>query len=182
MFRFDHFPLTLFFGKNTKHGFIAAHNLYLLAMEVDWTLKAFAELTLDELYALLRLRNEVFIVEQDCPFPDLDGKDQLCHHLMGFSEESGTLVACTRIVPPGVMYDLASIGRVATSLDVRRYGVGRELMQRSIAIVEKMYGLVPIRIGAQLYLKNFYESFGFRESGESYLEDGIKHIYMIRDV
>lgn len=151
-------------------------------MHIDWTLKTFSELTLDELYALLKLRNEVFIVEQVCPFPDLDGKDQLCHHLLGFSEESRSLVACTRIGPPGVFHDFASIGRVVTALDVRRFGVGRELMRRSIVAVEELYGPVPLQIGAQRYLKKFYESFGFRPLGEIYLEDGIEHIGMVRDV
>ena len=151
-------------------------------MQINWTLKTFSELTLEELYALLRLRNEVFIVEQDCPFPDLDGKDQLCYHLLGFSEGSRALVAYTRIVPPGVTYDSASIGRVTTALGVRRYGVGRELMRRSIAAVEGLYGLIPIQIGAQLYLQKFYESFGFSPLGDIYLEDGIEHIGMLRDV
>ncbi|WP_373515041.1 GNAT family N-acetyltransferase [Persicitalea sp.] len=151
-------------------------------MQVNWILKKFPDLTLDELYALLRLRNEVFIVEQDCPFPDLDGKDQACHHLLGFSKADGSLVAYTRIVPPGVVYDFASIGRVATSLGVRRYGAGRELMRRSIEAVEKLYGAVPIQIGAQLYLRKFYESFEFRQLGDVYLEDGIEHIKMLRNV
>lgn len=151
-------------------------------MPIDWTLKTFPELTLDELYALLRLRNEVFIVEQDCPFPDLDGKDQLCHHLLGFSEEYGSLAAYTRIVPPGVIYERASIGRVATALGVRRYGLGRELMRRSIAAVGDLHGPASIQIGAQLYLQKFYESFGFRKLGNIYMEDGIEHIGMVRDV
>jgi len=154
---------------------------FYLFMQITWILKTFSELTLDELYGLLRLRNEVFIVEQACPFPDLDGKDQLCHHLLGFSE-SRSLVAYTRIVPPGVIYEVASIGRVATALGVRRYGVGRELMRRSIAAVEDLHGSGPIQIGAQLYLQKFYESFGFRLLGDLYLEDGIEHIGMVRDV
>lgn len=151
-------------------------------MQIAWTLKTFSELTLDELYALLKLRNEVFIVEQNCPFPDLDGKDQHCYHLLGFSGESRSLVAYTRIVPPGIIYEGASIGRVVTALGVRQYGVGRELMRRSITGVENLYGSGSIQIGAQLYLQKFYESFGFRQSGDIYLEDGIEHIGMVRDV
>ncbi len=151
-------------------------------MQIAWTLKTFSELTLDELYALLKLRNEVFIVEQNCPFPDLDGKDQHCYHLLGFSEESRSLVAYTRIVPPGIIYEGASIGRVVTALGVRQYGVGRELMRRSITGVENLYGSGPIQIGAQLYLQKFYESFGFRQLGDIYLEDGIEHIGMVRNV
>lgn len=151
-------------------------------MQIIWTLKTFPELTLDELYGLLQLRNEVFIVEQNCPFPDLDGKDQLCYHLLGFSEDSSSLVAYTRVVPPGVIYDLASIGRVVTAAHARRYGIGRELMRRTIKVIEDLYGQVPIQIGAQLYLQKFYESFGFRQLGEMYLEDGIEHIKMVRNV
>jgi len=149
-------------------------------MHIHWLLKSFVDLTTDELYALLRLRNEVFIVEQNCPFPDLDGKDQLCHHLLGFDEVGGTLLAYTRLVPAGVSYGYPSIGRVATALRARRYGKGRELMQRSIQELSRLYGPTAIQIGAQLYLRSFYESFGFVQSGEGYLEDGIDHIPMIR--
>jgi ElaA protein len=149
-------------------------------MQLHWLLKSFAQLTSDELYALLRLRNEVFIVEQNCPFPDLDGKDQLCHHLLGF--DNGNLLAYTRLVPPGVSYEYPSIGRVATAWGARRFGKGRELMQRSIREVAQLYGPAPIQIGAQLYLRAFYESFGFLLAGEGYLEDGIEHIPMIRPI
>jgi len=155
---------------------------FYLFMQIKWMLKTFPELTLDELYALLRLRNEVFIVDQNCPFPDLDGKDPLCHHLLGFSEGPCALVAYTRIVPPGLIYDVASIGRVVTASAVRRHGVGQELMRRSIAAVVDLHGPVSIQIGAQLYLQKFYESFGFRSLEAVYLEDGIEHIGMVRDV
>ncbi len=149
-------------------------------MQLHWILKSFSQLTVDELYALLRLRNEVFIVEQNCPFSDLDGKDQACHHLLGFEETSGDLLAYTRLVPPGLSYEHPSIGRVATPLGARRSGKGRELMQRSIREISQLYGPTPIQIGAQLYLRAFYESFGFLLAGEGYLEDGIEHIPMTR--
>ncbi|MPR32630.1 GNAT family N-acetyltransferase [Salmonirosea aquatica] len=148
-------------------------------MQVHWILKSFPQLTVEELYALLRLRNEVFIVEQNCPFPDLDGKDPLCHHLLGFGE-TGCLLAYTRLVPPGVIYRHPSIGRVATALNARRFGKGRELMQRSLVEMYHLYGQSPIQIGAQSYLQAFYESFGFLQSGDAYLEDGIEHIPMTR--
>lgn len=149
-------------------------------MQLHWILKSFAQLTTDELYALLRLRNEVFIVEQNCPFPDLDGRDQQCHHLLGFDAERGALLAYTRLVPPELVYEYPSIGRVVTSVEARGLGVGRELMQRSISEMTRLYGPCTIKIGAQEYLRDFYGSFGFMQSGEGYLEDGIEHIPMIR--
>lgn len=149
-------------------------------MQRHWILKSFSELTTDELYALLRLRNEVFIVEQNCPFPDLDNKDQQCHHLLGFDGEKGTLLAYTRLVPPGLAYGYPSIGRVVTSVEARGAGVGRELIQRSIREITQLYGPHTLQISAQEYLRDFYESFGFLQSGEGYLEDGIEHIPMLR--
>lgn len=147
-------------------------------MQIQWLLKKFNELTPDQLYAILRLRNEVFVVEQNCVFQDADDKDQASWHLMGF--DGGRLVAYTRLVPAGEAYQQPSIGRVVTSPSVRREGAGRELMKQSIEAVYQLYGKQDIKIGAQLYLKNFYESFGFHQVGEPYLEDGIPHIYMIR--
>jgi ElaA protein len=149
-------------------------------MQINWILKPYNDLTLDELYQLLQLRNEVFIVEQNCPFNDLDGKDRYCHHLMGFTGPDPSLVAYTRLVPAGVSYAYPSIGRVVTAPHVRRHRQGRELMQRSIEELVRLYGEGPIQIGAQLYLKSFYESFGFAQLGPAYLEDGIEHIEMVR--
>ncbi|MDF2380275.1 GNAT family N-acetyltransferase [Nostoc ellipsosporum NOK] len=148
-------------------------------MAIRWMLKTFQELTNDELYAALRLRTEVFVVEQQCIFQDMDNKDQPCHHLLGWQD--GQLAACTRIVPPGLSYDnYPSIGRVVTSPAARGQGVGRILMEESIRVTEQLYGKQPIRIGAQLYLKKFYESFGFEQTSEVYDEDGIDHIEMTR--
>ncbi len=148
-------------------------------MAIRWMLKTFQELTNDELYAALRLRTEVFVVEQQCIFQDMDNKDQPCHHLLGWQD--GQLAACTRIVPPGLSYDnYPSIGRVVTSPAARGQGIGRILMEESIRVTEQLYGKQPIRIGAQLYLKKFYESFGFEQTSEVYDEDGIDHIEMTR--
>ncbi|HWI92339.1 MAG TPA: GNAT family N-acetyltransferase [Flavisolibacter sp.] len=147
-------------------------------MQIQWLLKKFEELTPYQVYAILQLRNEVFVVEQNCVFQDADNKDQASYHLMGFVHDS--LVAYTRLVRAGVSYEQVSIGRVVTSPTVRRSGIGRELMRQSIDSVYKLFGVQPIKIGAQLYLKKFYESFGFRRVGEGYLEDGIEHIYMIK--
>ncbi len=146
--------------------------------ELNWILKKFDDLTLHELYDIIRLRNEVFVVEQNCVFQDADDKDQDCWHLMGWANHQ--LVAYTRIVPPGKGYEEPSIGRVATAQAVRARGLGRELMKQSIDQVHVLFGYLPIRVGAQLYLKHFYTSLGFEQKGDIYLEDGIEHIMMIR--
>ncbi|RYY52967.1 MAG: GNAT family N-acetyltransferase [Chitinophagaceae bacterium] len=147
-------------------------------MPVNWTIKRFDELTPFELYDLLRLRSEVFVVEQDCVFLDMDDKDQLCTHLMGW--KNGRLIAYTRLVPAGISYDEPSIGRVVSSPAERGTGIGRLLMEESIRQVHLLFGPQPVRIGAQLYLKKFYESFGFGQVSEIYDEDGIDHILMLR--
>ena len=147
--------------------------------DVTWTLKKFEELSLQELYTILRLRNEVFVVEQNCAYQDLDNKDQYCHHLMGWKGE--LLAAYTRLVPPGVSYEaFPSIGRVVTSPLARRGGLGRSLMKKSMEETIRLFGDKPIRIGAQLYLKEFYMSLGFVMTSEIYLEDGIEHIEMTK--
>lgn len=145
---------------------------------IQWQVKTFGELSLEELYQLLRLRNEVFIVEQHCPYPDLDNADQLALHVLGHLPEG--LAAYTRLFAPGVRSDLASIGRVVTSPSARGTGLGRQLMERSIAAVAAHWGPVPIRISAQLYLQQFYESLGFVKKSEMYLEDNIPHIEMVK--
>ena len=145
---------------------------------INWTVKKFDELSLHDLYAILRLRSEVFVVEQNCVFLDMDNKDQLCYHLMGW--ENNSLAAYTRLVPPGTSYEFSSIGRVVTSSSARGSGIGKLLMEKSIEEVENLFGKTPIKIGAQLYLREFYTSFGFRQAGDIYVEDGIDHIEMIR--
>lgn len=145
----------------------------------QWTCKTFQELSVDELYSLLRLRSDVFVVEQNCVFLDQDNKDQYCFHIMGWDEKN--LVASTRLVPKGISYpDYHSIGRVVNSRDYRGLGLGKELMEYSIKKCMEHFGNGPIKIGAQLYLKKFYESLGFIQSSEVYDEDGIDHIEMIR--
>jgi len=145
---------------------------------INWTIKKFNELTLEELYSILQLRNEVFIVEQNCVYNDPDGKDQSAWHLMAV--EDNKLVAYTRILPPGVSYSDPAIGRVVTSSSKRRLGLGRELMKLSIEACEKLFGKISITLSAQVYLKNFYESLGFTAIGDEYLDDGIPHIDMKR--
>jgi ElaA protein len=147
-------------------------------MTINWICKKFHELTVDELYKLLRLRSEVFVVEQNCVFLDMDNKDQQCHHVLGWIGDD--LAASVRIVPEGVSYAEPSIGRVVTAPKYRRTGLGKPLMEEAIRITTQLYGNQPIRIGAQLYLKEFYSSLGFQAQGEIYLEDGIEHIEMVR--
>lgn len=149
---------------------------------INWVCKKFDELAPHELYAILQLRNEVFVVEQNCVFQDADNKDQASFHFMGWQDDktgSKRLIAYTRLVPPGIAYDEASIGRVVTSPVLRRTGIGKELMERSIEKMKELFGENAIRLGAQLHLKNFYQSFGFIQSSDIYLEDGIEHIEMI---
>ena len=147
--------------------------------KIDWSLKKFEELSSLELYEILQLRSEVFVVEQKCVFLDMDDKDQFSQHLQGRID--GKLAAVVRILPPGLAYDEPSIGRVVSSPRFRRQGVGIELMKTAIEKTISLYGAVPIKIGAQLYLKKFYESFGFLQCSETYLEDDIPHIKMIRN-
>ena len=143
----------------------------------NWTFKPFRQLSTKELYAILRLRSEVFVVEQNCVFLDMDNKDHHCHHLMGWNGD--LLAAYSRIVPAGISYVESSIGRIVTSPAARGNGIGRELLVNSIDHLYTLYGKRDIRIGAQYYLKKFYESFLFVQKGEIYLEDGIEHIEML---
>jgi len=148
-------------------------------MTISWQLKKFEQLSTVELYAIFQLRMEVFVVEQNCAYQDADGKDLKAYHLMGLNENK-ELMAYSRLLPPDVSYAEVSIGRVITSPKARGRGAGRSLMNESLLSIEKLFGKVPVRIGAQVYLKAFYESFGFVMEGEEYLEDGIPHIIMLQ--
>ena len=142
-----------------------------------WKCKPFRDLTVYELYAIMRLRNEVFVVEQNCVFQDADNKDQQCYHFCGWDND--TAVAYVRLVPAGISYKEPSIGRVVTAPAYRGNGAGRTLMEKAIDHCEMLFGRTNIRIGAQLYLKKFYESLGFVQASDVYLEDDIEHIEMI---
>ena len=145
-------------------------------MQLTWNFKKFDELAPAELYAIMQLRNEVFVVEQDCVYQDADDKDQLSWHLTGW--DGACLVAYTRIIPPGISYNAPCIGRVVTSPRYRKTGIGRELMELSISKTFSLFNSSEIKIGAQLYLAEFYRSLGFVQSSSEYLEDGIPHIEM----
>lgn len=146
-------------------------------MAVQWLCKHFDNLTLRELYAILQLRSEVFVVEQRCPFQDIDNRDYFSHHLMGW--ENGLLAAYSRLLPGATAFQEVSVGRVVTSPAMRYKGLGKELMLQSISWCFTLFGKQPVRIGAQMYLKHFYESFGFVQDSDVYAEDGIDHIEMI---
>jgi ElaA protein len=145
---------------------------------ITWVCKNFHELTPNELYAIIKLRNEVFVVEQNCVFQDADDKDQHCFHLTGISANKA-VAAYARLVPADISYPYISIGRVITSPAYRKSGFGKALMKRAIEQCYRLFGKQPIKIGAQLYLKHFYEGFGFVQTSEMYLEDEIPHIEMI---
>jgi ElaA protein len=144
---------------------------------IQWLCKKFDHLNPHELYGILQLRNAVFVVEQNCVFQDADDKDQFCHHVMCI--DNNKVIAYARIVPPGISYVETSIGRVVTSPLRRAEGLGKLLMEKSIEEAYKLYGKTTLKIGAQLYLKKFYESFGFAQTSEVYIEDDIPHIEMM---
>jgi ElaA protein len=146
---------------------------------MEFLVKKFNELTIDQLYAILQLRSEVFVVEQDCVYQDLDFKDQKALHVFGI--KNNNIVAYTRIFKPGDYFKEASIGRVVVSNTERKYGFGYDLMKASIKAVQQEFNTVKITISAQVYLTKFYNSLGFIKVGEEYLEDGIPHIEMIRN-
>jgi len=147
-------------------------------MKTEYILKSFDELKNSELYQILKLRNEVFIVEQNCPYQDIDDKDQESFHVMGWV--NGSLAAYARILPAGISYNEISIGRIVTGPGYRGSGLGKELVEKSLDYCQIRWGNSAIRISAQLYLLKFYQSLGFKEVGEEYDEDGIPHIEMIR--
>lgn len=147
-------------------------------MNLTHLVKAFSELTVNELYELLKLRAEVFVVEQNCVFQDMDDKDQNCYHLMLYLD--GQLVGYSRLVPAGISYKEMAIGRVITAASVRGKGLGKMLMELSIEYCRKLLSQGDIRIGAQTYALGFYASLGFVAEGETYDEDGIEHVEMMR--
>ncbi|WP_179375464.1 GNAT family N-acetyltransferase [Winogradskyella wichelsiae] len=141
-------------------------------------IKTFTELSTQELYKLLQLRSEVFVVEQDCVYQDIDGKDQKALHILGYKDEK--LVAYTRIFEAGYYFEETSIGRVLVRFNERKFKYGYTIMEASIAAIKTRYNETNIRISAQSYLKKFYNNLGFNEVGAEYLEDGIPHINMIK--
>jgi len=146
-------------------------------MEIQ--IKTFSELSTQELYAILQLRSEVFVVEQDCVYQDMDGKDEKALHIIG--KKKGAVIAYTRCFKPGDYFTKASIGRVVVKENERKYKYGYAIMEASIQAIADSYKTNTIKISAQCYLHTFYSNLGFNPIGEEYLEDGIPHIAMIRD-
>lgn len=157
--------------------------LYPRTPDLQWRCLPFHALSADTLYRLLCLRSEVFVVEQACVFLDMDGLDAQCLHVLGeVVDQDGTphLHASTRLVPPGVAFAEASIGRVVTAPAARGGGIGHALMAESVRLLEQLWGPQPIRIGAQAHLERFYNRHGFVSDDKPYIEDGIPHLEMIR--
>jgi ElaA protein len=148
-------------------------------LTVEWITKTFDQLTVDELYDVLQLRQAVFVVEQKCWYLDADGVDKHSLHLLG-RLHSGQLACYLRIVPPGHRFNEPSIGRVVVDHSLRRHRIGTSLMTCGIALVENSYPAFGIFLSAQKYLEDFYGSFGFTGTGHEYLEDGIPHVDMYR--
>ncbi len=147
---------------------------------MEFKLSKFTELTPDDLYNLLRLRSEIFVVEQNCIYQDLDDKDQQSYHLLVY-KPLNNLIAYARIMDCNISYsNFCSIGRVLVKKENRKSNLGTLLMERSIKECENLFGQIPIKISAQFHLKFFYNRLGFKEEGEQYLEDDIPHISMIR--
>lgn len=143
------------------------------------SVKTFDRLTPEELYQILRLRSEVFVVEQDCVYQDVDNKDQKALHVIGV--KNGEIVAYTRIFKPGDYFDNVSIGRVVVRQNQRKHGLGKQIMQASLAVIDERFPDGPIEISAQTYLLKFYTELGFNAFGEEYLEDGIPHRKMLKE-
>lgn len=143
---------------------------------ITWQTLEFDELGNHQLYAMLRLRQEIFVVEQDCVYLDLDGLDQQSAHILCW--EGDTLLAGLRCLPPGLSYPQSSLGRIVAAPAARGRNLGRELVERGIAYNLQLWPGSDIRIGAQAYLEKFYTSMGFITDGEPYMEDGIEHIHM----
>jgi len=146
---------------------------------MNWTFARFDDLSPRDIHDLYQARVAVFVLEQKCPFQDVDGADPQCWHLIGRGDD-GSVHAYSRLVPPGVKYEEASIGRVLTTAAARRTGAGVDLMRESIARAERLWPGKPIRIGAQQYLERFYGGFGFKTVSAPYDEDGIQHVEMLR--
>ncbi|MBD7911292.1 MULTISPECIES: GNAT family N-acetyltransferase [Clostridium] len=144
---------------------------------MNWNLKKISELTIEELYKILKLRSEVFVVEQQCVYQDCDGKDESSYHL--YLEDKGEIVAYLRILPRKISYEEMSIGRVVVKKSYRGQSVASEMLKKAIEFIEEKLNQMEIRISAQAHLINFYGSFGFKAVTEEYLEDGIPHIEML---
>ena len=153
----------------------------MIPSQLHWRVQRFDQLNAAELYRILAARIDVFVVEQHCPYADLDGLDATALHVSGLASDrpDAEVLAYARILPAGSQFDEVAIGRVLTTNNVRGLGLGRTVMQQALAAVRSEYGEVPVRISAQQYLKRFYHSIGFETVSDVYLEDGIPHLAML---
>jgi ElaA protein len=143
---------------------------------MEITIKPFEQLTNYEVYNMIRIREEIFILEQDCVYVDCDKNDTICDHLL--VKKNDEIIATLRIVPAGVKYEQISIGRVVVTEQVRKQGLGTKIMKEALAYIEKKYGQVPVVLSAQVSIKGLYEKSGFKVVSDIYLEDGIDHVKM----
>jgi len=150
-------------------------------MRINWEVKKYSDLTLNEFHDLTALRIEVFIIEQNCPYQDLDGKDKLSYHLLGKDAE-GNIVATLRIIPKGISYPEISIGRVVTSPKIRKYKKGHIMMTFAMNFIADNLSDQSVRLSAQTHLVNYYKKHGFVETGKTYLEDDIPHSEMLFEI
>ena len=150
-------------------------------MKFEHQVKSFQELSLEEFHDIIALRIQIFIIEQNCPYQEVDGKDKLAHHLF-FKNEIDEIIAVTRILPQGISYEEVAIGRVVVHEDYRGTGLGNQLMADSMNFVRDKYGEVPVRLSAQKHLENYYGNHGFKSTGKEYLEDGIPHVEMLYNI
>lgn len=150
-------------------------------MKFEHQVKSFQELSLEEFHDIIALRIQIFIIEQNCPYQEVDGKDKLAHHLF-FKNEMDEIIAVTRILPQGISYEEVAIGRVVVHEDYRGTGLGNQLMADSMNFVRDKYGEVPVRLSAQKHLENYYGNHGFKSTGKEYLEDGIPHVEMLYNI
>ena len=150
-------------------------------MKFEHQVKSFQELSLEEFHDIIALRIRIFIIEQNCPYQEVDGKDKLAHHLF-FKNEKDEIIAVTRILPQGISYAEVAIGRVVVHEDYRGTGLGNQLMADSMNFVKDKYGKVPVRLSAQKHLENYYGNHGFKSTGKEYLEDGIPHVEMLYNI
>lgn len=147
-------------------------------MHLDWQVKHYPDLTTNEFHDIIALRLKAFVVEQNCSYLDLDGKDKKCYHLIcrdGF----GKVIATARILPPGIAYSEVSIGRVVLDQEMRGKGIGHQLMEQAMKFINEEFGVVPVRISAQKHLENYYKTHNFISTGKEYLEDEIPHVEML---
>jgi len=149
--------------------------------KITWNTRAFKDLSVDEYFEILHLRIEIFVVEQDCPYQEVDEKDRQSFHLFGRTEND-KIIAVTRILPHGISYNEISVGRVALKKEYRGKRIADQLMEESFKFIKNEFGEQPIRISAQQYLLNYYRKHGFKQVGEMYLEDNIPHLEMLKEI